>query len=542
MSSNLVEAIYFIPTKILSQKEFSTECTFREILDYFILELFPKYRSKVILKKNYYYKQYKINETTKMKDLLNLKDFPENITPKIYIKLNDLMSKEYDDTFTFLLKPKLNPLGFIIYSVKTNIIYQVALNKNLIKTHNLDKYNPDNSAYCNSYEALYISGGSKPNRDPISDFWIIYYNYSIKNKKFNFKVTYFKMPIEKKQHSMLFDKKENVIYIIGGNDKTCLKYDINTKIFWELPETIATYIKPALLIKNDVLYVFDSFDKRKLCFEKLDLVSIPKKKQTWEKIYPKNYEKFISQYYGICDMDLEDKVIFLGGERYDNNIIVYETKNNKLEKGEGKNSYAKLNDKNFYKINKNFYISIPEFRVKENWLISIDNITHDVSKIYFDEEGKTIFNFDSIDECDISLEPVFKKVVKTNKNLIKSNSGVFLDDVEEKKEEKNEKTILKSKMNLDEIKKSNDNNIDINSNKENKELNKLETVEINIHQEIKDDKDSDKIYILREPFDSRKIKKFSLIKKLILNYHNLKKIALKVQLHKKPTKQKIIYT
>ena len=38
-------------------------------------------------------------------------------------------------------------------------------------------------------------------------------------------------------------------------------------------------------------------------------------------------------------MDLEDKIIFLGGERVDNNIILYEIKNNKLENGEGKNFF-----------------------------------------------------------------------------------------------------------------------------------------------------------------------------------------------------------
>ena len=204
-------------------------------------------------------------------------------------------------------------------------------------------------------------------------------------------------------------------------------------------------------------------------------------------------------------MDLEDKIIFLGGERVDNNIILYEIKNNKLENGEGKNSYAKLNDKTFYKINKNFYIAIPEFRVKENWLIAIDNITKDVSKIYFDEEGKTIFNFDSIDECDISKEPsilIEDSIILNNKNkLVKNNSGIIVDESEEK-DEKNESDILKANINinLSEIK----NKSDINDNNNSSYIKKLETVEINFQQEIKDDKDSDKLFILREPFDPKK--------------------------------------
>ena len=517
MSSNLVEAIYYIPTKILSKKEFSTDSTFKEILDYFTIYLYPKYSSKIILKKNYYYKQYKINESTKIKYLLNFKDFPENTLPKIYIKLNDLMSKESVDYYSFVLKPKINPFGFIIYSVKTNTIFHESLQKNIFKTYNLDKYNPDMSAYCNSNDALYISGGVKPNKDPVSDFWIVDYTYNITTKKFNFKITHNKMPFEKKQHSMLYNKKDNSIYIIGGNEKTCLKYDITTKNFVTLPETNIVYIKPALFIKNDILYIFDTFDKRKVFFEKLDLNNINKKKFSWEKFYPKNYDKYISQYYGICDMNFDDKVILLGGDRVDNNIIIYEIKNNKLENGEGKNSYAKLNDKTFYRINKNYYISIPEFRVKESWLITIDDIKKAVSKIYFDEEGKTTSNFDSIDECDISLEPVIIDINEgfiKNKNIVfKSNSGIIIADSEEQKDKDNNYKLKSNNKNIDlsEIKKNN--NEIMNS----MDLKKLDTVEMNFQQDFKDDKDSDNIYILREPFDAKKSTKQEEEKNNLIN-------------------------
>ena len=492
MSSDTFEAVYLTQKKILFQKDFSIESTFKEALDYFNQELFQKYHSKIVLKNNYYYKQFRLNETTKIKDILTPEDFRQNEKPKIFIKLNDLTSQNNDDSFSYILRPKINPFGFIIYSVKANTIYEETLQKYLFRNNNLDKYNPDHSAYCNSFDTFYISGGSRPNRAPVKDFWIVNYTYRFKSKKFHFKITNIKMPIEKKQHSMIFYKKDNCIYIIGGNDKTCLKYNIKEKYFSQLPDTSTVYVKPALYLKNDFLYIFDSFDKKKLFFEKLDLnyLSYPKKKQIWEKFYPKNYDKYISQTYGVCDMDLEDKIIFLGGERFDNNIIFYEIKNNKLEDGEGQNAYAKLNDKTFYKINKNFYISIPEFRVKENWLIAIDNITKDVARIFFDEEGKTLFNFDSIEECDVSKDP-FKK----------------------EKEKKLENDILKANINLSEIKNKSE----------------IETVEINFPL---NDKDSDRNYVLREPFDSKnnmKLSQFQLnpnstknnnmyIKKRYLNY------------------------
>ena len=541
MSKLLVEAIYFIPDKIIAQKQFSAECIFKEILDFFTFEIYPKYHSKIILKKNYYYKQYKINETTKLKDLLNFEDFPENTTPKIYIKLNDLMSKESDEFYTFVLKPKINPFGFMVYTVKTNTIMQESLQRQLIKLYNFDKYHPDMSAYCNSLDTLFISGGMKPNKDPISDFWIVNYNYSIRYKKYNFIINHSKMLYEKKQHSMIFNKKDNSVYIIGGSDKICMKYNIEEKYFSQLPDTNGVYIKPALIIKNDILYIFDTFDKKKLFFEKLDLNHLNKKKIAWEKFYPKNYEKYTSQYYGVCDMDLEDKIILLGGERVDMNTITYEIKNNKLENGPGRNSYAKLNDKTFYKINKNFYVAIPEFRVKESWLIGIDDITKDVSKIYFDEEGTTIFNFDSIDECDISLQPITEDETKPkDKNIVRSCSKIFIDDViednKDENDEKEENIVLKTvnkNIDLSEIK--NNYNTDNNSS----DLKKLQSMEINFQQEIKDDKDSDNIYILREPADSKiKQKKEEENNSLNNNIEN-KKITVNLNfkdLGKKPKK------
>ena len=54
MSLTVVEAVYFIPSKILAQKEFSIEAKFKDILDYFNTDLYPQYQGKIIPKKNYY--------------------------------------------------------------------------------------------------------------------------------------------------------------------------------------------------------------------------------------------------------------------------------------------------------------------------------------------------------------------------------------------------------------------------------------------------------------------------------------------------------
>jgi hypothetical protein len=111
-----------------------------------------------------------------------------------------------------------------------------------------------------------------------------------------------------------------------------------------------------------------------------------------------------------------------------------------------------------------------------------------------------------------------------NKNIVfKSNSGMIIDDVEEKKD-KNEKYNLKStnkNIDLSEIKKNN--NDLTNSN----ELKKLDTVEMNFQQEIKDDKDSDNLYILREPFNPKKSEKNEEEKNTNIIKINLNDIGIK---------------
>ena len=76
------------------------------------------------------------------------------------------------------------------------------------------------------------------------------------------------MPINKKQHSMLFNNIDNSVIIVGGNDKKCLIFDIKNETFSELPEINDLCLNPALIIINNYLYIFDSFDRKKNTLKK----------------------------------------------------------------------------------------------------------------------------------------------------------------------------------------------------------------------------------------------------------------------------------
>ena len=421
-----IEAIYFTPSQIIEQKSFKPNVQFKEILDYFYSDIQIN-NTNLRLKQNYYYKQNQLNGSTNILNVINETETdPENDIDaneinlddknKIYIELIDTFDNQ--DNIPYILKPKSNPFEIIIYSINSKTFSSENFKDNIINTYNLDRYKQGFSAYCNSYDTLFISGGINKNKEPINDFWIL--KHRIKSDKHLFEIIKKEIPFKKKEHSMLFYKKNKTIIFVGGNDKKCFVYDLKKDNFNELPETNGICLKPALIIKNNILYVFDSFNRTKKFFEKIDL----NKKDHFKTFCPGDYSLYNSKFFGICGGSKDnDRITFLGGEKNENNTIVYEIKNNNLVKSKGKDIYTKLDDKTFYKINQNYYGNIPDSKDKS--LIVIYSRTNNVNKIIFDNEGKTTFNFDENEKSDISEKSLLPSLNKSNLNssdLISSRS------------------------------------------------------------------------------------------------------------------------
>ena len=358
-----IEAVYYTPTIIIDKKSFSPKSKFKEIIDYFNLNIKPN-NNNLELKEQYYFKKTKINESTNIEEVIDIKNNLTNGIANIFIELVD--SNDEKDSINYILKPKNNPFGIISFSVNTNSISSENFPNDMIQLNNLDRYHPEFSAYCNSYNSLFISGGIDKNKQPIDDFWEIdYYSNNINNEN-KYKIKHIKMPSNKKQHSMLFNKKDNSIIIIGGNDKKCFIYNINTGIFTQLPEMNDIHISPALLIQNNYLYAFGSFDRKINYFEKLDLA----KNEEWEKFFPKCDFIFSNKNFGVSQSSQNDKIIFLGGERIAYYTILNDIMNNSLLKSKGKDQTSKLNDKTFYKLNNTYYGNISD--TKENSFIIVN--------------------------------------------------------------------------------------------------------------------------------------------------------------------------
>ena len=501
-----IEVVYFIPSKIINVKSFSPNIKFKDIINYFKSTIRNK-NQNLELKKDYYLKNNKLNESTNILDTLKERSISEKDKIKLYIELIDTKDNK---RLSYILKPKNNPFGIIAFSAKDKAILTEDFDKDIIDKNNLDKYNPEFSSYCNSDDSIFISGGYEKNNE-LSEFWIINIIFNEDNNSYNIKSK--KMPSGKKEHSMIYNKLNDLIFIVGGNDKKCFVYDIIKDKFSQIPELIEICLKPGLFIKNKFLYVFDSFERKKKYFQKLNL----EKMEQFEKFTPKNYTLNDNKFFGICETNNDDNIIFCGGERTGANTIIYDFSKNDLFKTKGKDINCKLNDKIFHRINQNYSINIPDSKDrKEKSIIAIDLRTNDAFKIMFDNEGKTTFKMESNEENDISIDPLIEtKKIRYSLNI------PFSKEISDKKNKEDEITFSQnminyennSDINSDDIKlklnikkrnlpdiKSNSESNEIEGKNNKNEILELDNLEINCELEA-NEKESDKkiLYKYKQP-------------------------------------------
>ena len=254
--------------------------------------------------------------------------------------------------YSKLLQPKHNPFALYIYSIDDQSIIYKALSPEKLSLSKLNDYKGEGT-YCNSYNNLFISEAN--------NFWVI--NHS------SFQIRYKKMPIAKNNHSIIYvpsanpNTEEGKIFVVGGNDKKSIYYDLKKNYFLKWAPTNAVHTKPALIKITDYLYLFDSIQQKDFCFERTNLLN---KEQKWEKITPKiepNIMKnFPSQFFGVS-LDDNKNVVFLGGDNIDidnNKTYIYDIKYNKIFLSDkGTNDSMNFTDKTFYEINNKYNVALP---------------------------------------------------------------------------------------------------------------------------------------------------------------------------------------
>ena len=396
MSDNTQEipvlVTYYTNSRILCKKEFGSFAHFGSILNYF--ERFIKNNSSQInLKQKYFLNEKEIEDNDLLINLIQSldknKDKNRIITEaNLSIEIeeeqkNNLILSKNNNTsiYSKILQPKPNPFGIYVLNPKDYSIFLKEFPLKVEKENELNKLN-ENSAYCNSTKDLYISGGIYCSNH-MTEFWII------NNVSFCIKKLYMNYP--KVNHSMIYinnDEKE-LIFIAGGDDLKSFYYDISINKFVNWGNMNHKHFRPALIHIGDYLYCFDISENYKLIFERANLNDISKK---WENFVPDFENKKLKNFTNVgfaASVCINGKILFCGGDSVNINTYIYDVNKNIISSNDNNEDILfTFADKNFYKINNNSSIALPNSLDEEKEILISNKNKFSLDKINLNKKVK----------------------------------------------------------------------------------------------------------------------------------------------------------
>ena len=366
---NIINAKYYTKKGLIKEGKFNSNSTFGQILDYF------KKNNKNIffkLKPKYIFNGEIVKNNQLISKLIHIDKNCSLKFAEIWIEINNESNDktgEQDIIQKKILKPKKNPFGILVITPSKDSISLEKYPEYTTKKFNLYDFNYT-SAYCDSPNFLFISGGEQKSKI-LDNFWIIEHElYNIENKK---------MPYPKKNHSMIYIE-EGLVYIVGGNNNITFFYDLEKDEFIKCGNLIQVCLEPTLLRINDFIYCLSSL-KDKNFFER---IKISRMSGNWEKvnvfISPENKIKFTNNFFGALNMG-DGNLIICGGNDISENSFIFNCFSHTLIKTEEKDENIELGDKRLYPIDNNYYIGISRYFEENKEIIILNKETKKLKKI-----------------------------------------------------------------------------------------------------------------------------------------------------------------
>ena len=428
-----ISATFFAKNSVLYNREYPLDVTFGEILSDFEKNIQDEeLRNKI----EYTYKNQKINKEDKILDKVTPSPGSKLLDVEICLDISNIdLPKTGDEKLTYktIIIPQgesaendnteSKPFRLIVYKPEEGRITMEKYPKEKNIQYSLSSYCDDTSSFCNSNNALYMSGGERNNK-PTKDFWRISHNRE--------QLEYKQMPCCKKNHSMIFIPN-NCVFIVGGNSKNTFYYDTKKDIFCKWAELNNPSEKPALsLVDNRYLYSFPSDSCE---FERSDLKSNP----SWEKITPmmKDDCQFNLKNYNVGS-DKDGNIILYGGDNENEEngyYYIYNPKTNEMEESMGFNKNVVSKDKQFYPINNYNSVLFPK-NFEEDNSIYVMKKNGNVQPYNFNIEENEKYSKNYIDYKDPAKQIDGKLLIKTREELIPTTN-----DIELMKKQKNKQPI-----------------------------------------------------------------------------------------------------
>ena len=366
---NIINAKYYTKKGLIKEGKFNSNSTFGQILDYF------KKNNKNIffkLKPKYIFNGEIVKNNQLISKLIHIDKNCSLKFAEIWIEINNESNDktgEQDIIQKKILKPKKNPFGILVITPSKDSISLEKYPEYTTKKLNLYDFNYT-SAYCDSPNFLFISGGEQKSKI-LDNFWIIEHElYNIENKK---------MPYPKKNHSMIYIE-EGLVYIVGGNNNITFFYDLEKDEFIKCGNLIQVCLEPTLLRINDFIYCLSSL-KDKNFFER---IKISRMSGNWEKvnvfISPENKIKFTNNFFGALNMG-DGNLIICGGNDISENSFIFNCFSHTLIKTDEKDENIELGDKRLYPIDNNYYIGISRYFEENKEIIILNKKTKKLKKI-----------------------------------------------------------------------------------------------------------------------------------------------------------------
>ena len=449
MSVNIQEipilVIYYTKSQILCQQEFGSFCNFGTLLEFFNKNI---KNEEIQLKQKYFLNNTEIKDSDLLINLIQ----PYDATKKI---INASFSIEIEETnnigdenfpcFKKILLPVRNKFGLYVFIPEKGAISLEQYPENIEKEYELEKFNI-NSSYCNSPNALYISGGTF-NEEKLNYFWII-------NNEF-YSIQKIKMLYPKSNHSMLYinNNEREIIFIVGGRDLKTFYYDIKNNIFFNWGEMNAIHFHPGLVFIDDYLYCFHLIkeENNKIFFERTNLNLNENNNHIWEKIYP-NFESeeiiksIINMEFGVAPC-AGGHVLLIGGNFNNPNCYLYDINMNLfLINDKCKNQFIPLIDKTFYKINKNHNIALPASIQRHLQIVILNKIKFTIRYLNLkpDKENKKII-YSNIHKSE---DKIGKVIVEFNTEDVNEGSEDHCDENNQIMNNKNNNSIPIADINI----------------------------------------------------------------------------------------------
>ena len=405
-----------------------------------------------LIQKNYYIEFYYNNEPIEMNSSPLKSLITEDISI-IYItqeikSISDTESSEEDENISIIGKPFSDPFQIITFEAKSKKFKTLFLDKDKLKKNGFDKFGID-SAYCNGHNNLFISGGTDhATNKTIGLFCSI-----------NLKRVIFSNPIKmtpKKNHSMIYiDKK---VYIVGGDDVSCLIYNLDNKQIKKWENLNYKRFEPSLIRHNNFLFCFDTSNKyinnseNIFHFEKIEF----KESSHWEVVCPEISPMVINsvfsqKFFGIVE-DSKDNIIFVGGiydnDNKENDIsendntesyfneneltnLQYNTNTNIIEKSDIEFKNISFGEKTFLPLDNKTYFILPNFNKRSPKIIYFHKYRDiiEINSYHLNSHSKKNINKVKTSQIKPSLSGInFDMPHKPAKKINRNNSLNIIND------------------------------------------------------------------------------------------------------------------